>query len=68
MGFIELLAPAQKFGVDRRDLVEDLAHLAEIADEFAHLGASGVRHVVHLRPLARRADRQIQLRSVTALR
>ncbi len=64
---IELLAPAQKLGVDRRDLVQDLAHLVEVADELAHLGASGVRDIIHLRPLAWDADREVELRAVATL-
>ena len=58
---------SQKLCIDGADLVEIFAHLAEVADELAHLGASGVRNVVHPRALAWDADRQVKLRAVATL-
>ena len=53
----ERLAPPQQFGVDRADVVEHLAHLAEVGEELADFGTGGVRHIAHPRPLPGCADR-----------
>ena len=54
---IERLAPPQQFGVDCADVVEHLAHFAEVGEELAHFRTGGVRHIAHPRPLPGGADR-----------
>ena len=51
----EILAPTQKFGIDRADLVESFAQPVEVADQFGDLLAE--RHSAHnLCAGARQAD------------
>jgi hypothetical protein len=64
---VELLAAAKELGVDRTDLVERLAHVAVIVEVLGDFDESVVRHVVYLRMLTGRADRQIALGTVTAV-
>ena len=42
---VETLAAAQKFGIDRADLVEHLAQFAEVGEELANFGVGRIRHV-----------------------
>src|SRR6266566_931526 len=42
---VETLAAAQKFGIDRADLVEHLAQFAEVGEELADFGVGCIRHV-----------------------
>jgi hypothetical protein len=42
---VETLAAAQKFGIDRTDLVEHLVQFAEVGEELADFGVGCVRHV-----------------------
>ena len=54
--YLEILAPSQKFRVDRADLVEHLAQLAEVGDRLSDLHMGAVRHVVPSWPPAGLAD------------
>ena len=58
---VELLPPAQQLGVDCADLVEHLAQLVKVGKVLAHHCVAGIRHIIHLWPLACSADRQIVL-------
>jgi len=49
---VETLAAAQKFGIDRADLVEHLAQFAEVGEELADFGVGRIRHVTDPRALA----------------
>ena len=49
---IETLAAAQKFGIDRADLVEHLAQFAEVGKELRDLGVGCIRHVTKPRAIA----------------
>jgi hypothetical protein len=42
---VETLAAAQKFGIDRADLVEHLAQLAEVGEELADFGVRSIWYV-----------------------
>ena len=52
----ETLAAAQKFGIDRADLVEHLAQFAEVVEELADFGVGCIRHVADPRALAGSTD------------
>ena len=53
---VEALAAAQKFGIDRADLVEHLAQFAEVGEELADFGVGRIRHVTDPRALAGSTD------------
>lgn len=53
---VETLAAAQKFGIDRADLVEHLAQFAEVGEELADFGVGCIRHVANPRALAGSTD------------
>lgn len=53
---VETLAAAQKFDIDRADLVEHLAQFAEVGEEFADFGVGCIRHVADPRALAGSTD------------
>ena len=53
---VETLAAAQKFGIDRADLVEHLLQLAEVGKELGDLGISCIGHVAEPRALAGSSD------------
>ena len=53
---VETLAAAQKFGIDRADLVEHLAQFAEVGKELADFGVGCIRHVANPRALAGSTD------------
>ena len=53
---VETLAAAQKFGIDRADLVEHLAQFAEVGEELADFGVGCIRHVADPRALAGSTD------------
>src|SRR5437588_9129502 len=53
---VETLAAAQKFGIDRADLVEHLAQFAEVGEELADFGVGRIRHVTDPRALAGSTD------------
>src|SRR5215831_18248521 len=57
----------RKLGVDRADLVERLAHVAVVVEVLGHFHEGIVRHVVDLRALSGRADRQIAFGAVAAI-
>jgi hypothetical protein len=61
----KIVAPAQKFGVDRADVVERFAQPVEVVDQMDNLLADGVRHIISARPPARLTDDKISLRSVS---
>src|SRR5205809_6319653 len=54
---VETLAAAQKFGIDRADLVEHLAQFAEVGEELADFGVGRIRHVTDPRALAGSTER-----------
>ena len=54
---VETLAAAQKFGIDRADLVEQVAQFAEVGEELADFGVGCIRHVTDPRALAGSSDR-----------
>lgn len=63
---VETLAAAQKFGVDRTDLVEHLAQFAKVGEELADFGVGCIRHVADAWALAGLTDRgKISLGAVT---
>src|ERR1700694_5652613 len=53
---VETLAAAQKFGIDRADLVEHLAQFAEVGEELADFGVGCIRHIADPRALAGSTD------------
>lgn len=53
---VETLAAAQKFGIDRADLVEHLAQFAEVGKELADFGMGCIRHVANPRALPGSTD------------
>ena len=53
---VETLAAAQKFGIDRADLVEHLAQFAEVGEELADFGVGRIRNVTDPRALAGSTD------------
>jgi hypothetical protein len=53
---VETLATAQKFGIDRADLVEHLAQFAEVGEELADFGVGCIRYVTDLWALAGSSD------------
>ena len=53
---IETFAAAQKFGIDRTDLVEHLLQFAEVGEELGDLGVSCIGHVAEPRALAGSSD------------
>ena len=53
---VETLAAAQKFGIDRADLVEHLAQFAEVGEELADFGEGRILHVTDPRALAGSTD------------
>ena len=53
---VEILAAAQKFGIDRAYLVEHLAQFAEVGEELADFGVGCIRHVANPRALAGSTD------------
>ena len=53
---VETLATAQKFGIDRADLVEHLAQFAEVGEELADFGVGCIWHVADSRALAGSTD------------
>ena len=53
---VETLAAAQKFGIDRTDLVEHLAQFAEVGEELADFGVGCIRHVTDPWALAGSTD------------
>src|SRR6476646_144084 len=53
---VEALAAAQKFGIDRADLVEHLAQFAEVGEELADFGVGRIRNVTDPRALAGSTD------------
>jgi hypothetical protein len=61
----EILAPTQKFGVDRADLVESFAQPVEVVDQLDDLLADGVRYIISARSSARLTDHKISLRPVS---
>jgi hypothetical protein len=62
---VETLAAAQKFGIDRADHVEHLAHFAKVGEELANFGVGCIRHVADPRALAGSTDcRKISLGTV----
>ena len=63
---VEALAPAQKFGIDRADLVERLLQLAEVGKELGDLDMGCIRHIADPRALAGSSDcGEISLGAVT---
>src|SRR5215831_13136781 len=64
---VEVLAAAEELGVDRTDLVERLAHVAVVVEVLGDFDESVVRHVIYLRTLVGRADRQVALGAVAAV-
>src|SRR5207344_1875502 len=54
---VEALAAAQKFGIDRADLIEHLAQFAEVGEELADFGMGCIRHIADPRALAGSTDR-----------
>src|SRR5215467_8550609 len=64
---VEVLAAAEELGVDRTDLVERLAHVAVVVEVLGDFEESIVRHVIYLRTLTGRADREIALGAVAAI-
>jgi hypothetical protein len=64
-GLSNLFASSQEFCVDRANLVERFAQLAEIGDQLRGLRISVVRDVVPSGATAGLTDRQISLRTVT---
>ena len=44
---VEVLASAQKLGVDRADLVERLAHVAVVVEVLGNFAECIVRHIVY---------------------
>jgi hypothetical protein len=61
----KILASSQEFRIDRANLVESFAQLAEVVDQFGNLHMSIVGHLVPARTPARLADGQIMLRSMS---
>jgi hypothetical protein len=53
---VETLAAAQKFGIDRADLVEHLAQFAEVGEELADFGVGCIRYVTDPWALAGSTD------------
>ena len=53
---VEILAAAQKFGIDRAYLVEHVAQFAEVGEELADFGVGCIRHVANPRALAGSTD------------
>jgi hypothetical protein len=53
---VETLAAAQKFGIDRADLVEHLAQFAEVGEELADFGVGCIRHIADPWALAGSTD------------
>ena len=53
---VETLAAAQKFGIDRADLVEQVAQFAEVGEELADFGVGCIRHIADPRALAGSTD------------
>jgi hypothetical protein len=53
---VETLAAAQKFGIDRTDLVEHLAQFVEVGEELADFGVGRIRHVTDPWALAGSTD------------
>ena len=53
---VEALAAAQKFGIDRADLVEHLAQFAEVGEELADFGVGRIRNVTDPRAFAGSTD------------
>jgi hypothetical protein len=64
---VEFLAAAQELGVDGADLVERIAHVAVVVEVLVDFAESVVWHVVYLRTLTGRADRQIALGAVATI-
>src|ERR1700730_3266846 len=64
---VEFLAAAQKLGVDRTDLVERFAHVAIVVEVLGDFDEGVVWHVVYLRTLTGRTDRQIALGAVAPI-
>jgi hypothetical protein len=56
-GLPQILASPQEFRVDRADLVEDVAQLAEVGDRLSDLQVDAIGHIVPSRPPAGLADR-----------
>lgn len=61
----EHLAAVQQLAVDLADFVQDFARLMIIGQKLRCLLGALLRHVIHLRPLARIADREIVLGTMT---
>ena len=64
-GLPQILSSPQEFRIDRADLVEHCAQLAEVVDQSGNLHMSVVGHVVSSRSPAGLADGQISLRTVS---
>ena len=61
----ERLSAAQQFAVDLADGLQDLARSMIVGQELYGLSVRLLRHIIHLRPQAGIADRQIVLGAMT---